>query len=232
MQKKDGLKGFQMNKVLEAQKFFDEVVRELMLADLNNLVMKIPAIPNTGGNCNFPIALFIFSCVEFLGYLTSEELIEGGNDYTKKRVFSYINDFFDKKYQDQVFENEATFVDVFRHGLSHEFFAKGAGISRDKGVLLGKNQEDILILSADEFYDAFRLSTQILYQKVSTNENNVADRICERYASLLDKNKKKFQYNSSGSKPSISTSAPSIAPPLKSVSGTGTVSYPMEGDNN
>lgn len=232
MRTKGGLKNYQMNRISEVQDFFNEVVQNLMLADLDNLVTKIPVVPNAGGNCNFPITLFIFSCIEFLGYLTSQELIDDDKDYTKKRVFSYIRDFFDDKYKNQILKNESTFVDVFRHGLSHEFFAKGAGISRDKGVLVGKNQAGILVLSADGFYEAFKLSAEVLKKRISTNDRGVADNLVERYTNLLHKNNKETPINSSGQNRSIPVLAPSIAKPLKSVNGTGTASYPMDNYNN
>lgn len=221
-----------MSKVVLAQDFFDEVVQGLMLADLNNLVTKIAVIPNSGGNCNFPIVLFIFSCIEFLGYLTAEELIEGGQEYTKGRIFSYINLFFDEKYKVQLNAKENDFVDIFRHGLSHEFFAKAAGVSRQKEILIGTDAiTNVLVLDADEFYKAFRLSTEVLRDKISS-ESGIAERIVDRYTNRLNDNKKKFGSNFTSANTPASIAGPTVAKPLKSVNDTGTASYTMSSEED
>ncbi len=69
-----------------AKKFLNEVVMGWMLGDLENMVTKIQPVENGAGNCNFPIVLYIFSCIEFLGFLTSEVIIPEREDYTKKRI--------------------------------------------------------------------------------------------------------------------------------------------------
>lgn len=221
-----------MDKVQQAQEFFEEVVKALMIGDLNNMVTKIPVVPNAGGNCNFPIALFIFSCIEFLGYLTSENLIEGSSNYSKDRVLSYIDSYFGENYKVQIKDNKEIFVAVFRHGLAHEFFAKAAGISRQTGTLITTDKSTgYLVLDADEFYVAFRASTETLKVKISNNDGGVADKIVSRYGALLKKNLSKFTPKFIASKTFTPISGPSIARPLKSVNNTGTASYPLDSED-
>lgn len=204
-----------MNYIKEASKFFHEVIEEMMLADLNNLTSKIKVVPNSGGNCNFPITLFIFSCIEFLGYLTSESLIDGNKDYSKKRFLSYIDSFFGENYKIQINNNREIFVSVFRHGLSHEFFAKAAGISRSSGTLVTTHPETgVLVLDADEFYQAFRVSTELLKDKILKDEDNICERIISRYSDLLNKNLKNFKHKFVSANTFTPISGASLAKPL------------------
>lgn len=217
-----------MNSVEEAQKFFHEVVEAMMIGDLDNMVTKIPVVPNAGGNCNFPITLFIFSCLEFLGYLTSDKLIDGGQNYTRDRVLSYIDGFFGDNYKTQIKNNRDVFVSVFRHGLAHEFFAKAAGVSRQTGTLITTHKETgYLVLDADEFYQAFKASTAALKENINKDVNGIANRIIDRYSKLLDKNLKNFKPKFISADTFTPISGPSIARPLKSVDNTGTAPYPL-----
>lgn len=173
-----------------AKKFLSDVVMGWMLGDLENIVTKIKPVENGSGNCNFPIALYIFSCIEFLGFLSSDVIIsEDSRNYTKSRVWSYMNSFFNENYLSQIRPYEDNFVSIFRHGLAHEFFAKAAGVSRNTGTLITYDERlKSLVLDADEFYQAFKSSVENLRLVVSQNQDKIADKMLSRYNVLQASN--------------------------------------------
>lgn len=205
-----------------AKKFFTEIIDGWMLSDLENMITKIPHIKGGAGNCNFPIALYIFSCIEFLGFLTSNIIITDDEDaYTKKRIWSYINSYFDNKYISQLRPYENDFVSIFRHGLAHEFFAKAAGISRGESLLIFFDPASkSLVLDADKFYEAFKSSTDSLKKAISQNSEKFTDRMLSRYNVLQASNFIKFlPKNMSTSTHTISSNA-SRAEPIEKTTTT------------
>lgn len=50
--------------------FFGEIVDCYMLADLSKIEKNFDST-NECGNCNFPLALQIFSCMDFIGWVIS-----------------------------------------------------------------------------------------------------------------------------------------------------------------
>lgn len=179
-----------LNKRIWTAGFIREVVGGWMLGDLDRMTSELKVAPNSRGNCNFPIALYIFACMEFLGYLVSpSEIKDGEKNYTEKRIWSYIELTFGnniKKFQP--YKN--IFVKIFRHGLSHEFFAKAAGISRKTGVLFS-HQGEFLVLDADEFFRVFEQSAFKLESLVA-DDLVLCERINSRYNSLVKRNSQKY----------------------------------------
>ena len=211
-----------MNHTELAQKFFTEIIDGWMLGDLENMVTKIPHVKGGVGNCNFPIALYIFSCVEFLGFLTSDVIITDHEDsYTKKRIWFYINSYFDDSSISQLKPYENDFVNIFRHGLAHEFFAKAAGISRDESLLVFYDTElKSLVLDADKFYNAFKSSTENLKKAVSQNSDKIADKMLSRYNVLQASNIIKFLPKNIPTSTHTSSSNASIAEPTEKTTTT------------
>lgn len=75
------------NKTLWLNGFMSEVVEGWMLTDLERLINDIPHRPSAAGNCNFPIALYVFACIEFLGQLTSNTAINSNRpSYTQASI--------------------------------------------------------------------------------------------------------------------------------------------------
>lgn len=172
----------------------DKVTDGYMLGDLKRIT-NLPVIPSKPGNCNFPIVLYIFSCIEFLGGLVSETPIPDGHGATQKRVWSYMQLTFGPHFQ--IFQqHEDNFVQIFRHGLSHEFFAKNAGVSRHQNELFGTSAGRKLTLDADRFFEIFYESCCTLKSLVERNEE-LAVRISERYLELQRRNQEKWSSSSS-----------------------------------
>src|SRR3989344_8086584 len=157
------------NKTQWLNDFISEVIDGWMLKDLESLI-SIPHRQSMAGNCNFPIALYIFSCLEFLGHLTSPNLITNQQSgYSKDRILSYIDNFFTKESTQEIQPYRSSFVNIFRNGLAHEYFAKSAGISRTEVNLLQVDNEGRPILDADRFAEAFKYSIDNLKKKVSSD---------------------------------------------------------------
>ncbi len=199
-----------------AQKFFEKIIDGWMLADLENMVTKIPAVEGAVGNCNFPIALYIFACIEFLGFLTSDVIIpDGADNDTKRRIWSYMNSYFDNGFISQLKSYEDDFVSIFRHGLAHEFFAKAAEVSRGKSLLVFYDTDlKSLVLDADKFYEAFKFSTENLKQVISQNTGKIADKMLSRYNTLQASNFIKFLPKNVPTSTHTSLSNASIAEPI------------------
>ena len=170
--------------------FFQQVIRGWMIGDLKRLTENILPIPNSDGNCNFPISLYVFSCIEFLGYLTTEDfdsIKDGPGGYSSRRIITFIENFFPDESKREIEPYKALFVNIFRNGLAHEYFAKSAGISRSVEHLLYKDSTGNLILDADRFASTFEQSTTKLKEKIASDDNLVK-RIYERYHENYNKN--------------------------------------------
>ena len=168
--------------------FLAEVVDGWMLKDLERLLNDIPHRPNEAGNCNFPIALYIFSCLDFLGHLTSTNLISSNQPgFTQARIMNFIDDFFPDDFRQKIQPHRNSFVNIFRNGLAHEYFAKSAGISRTETEPLQVNNQGMLTLDADRFAEAFRKSVERLKEAIKTDAN-LAERMADRYNSQYQHN--------------------------------------------
>lgn len=64
------------------------------------------------------------------------------------------------------------FTNIFRHGLAHEYFAKGSGIARKGKELLGIDlDKEALVLDADILLEEFKASIKLLREKVNKDPN-------------------------------------------------------------
>ena len=198
-------------------RFIAEVVDGWMLGDLKRMVTEIKHYPDSAGNCNFPIALYTFTCIEFLGYLTSPTPIPDGQGSTFSRIWSYIDSFFSETYKQQLNPYRDRFVNIFRHGLAHEYFAKSAGVSRTHPKLL-REEGGVPILDADRFYDAFRESVVGLKEAVNQDKEAIVERITTRYTA-----KQRGYTEVTTTTTTTSSSGASIAPKLQDIKQTTTL---------
>lgn len=176
-----------MDKKIEAlNNFIAQVVDGWMLGDLTTLTA-IPHNPGAAGNCNFPIALYTFSCVEFLGQLTFLGTLPP-RGYTKASVLGFIDDFFPDDFKQKLQPHKNEFVNIFRNGLAHNYFAKAAGVSRTKTEPFSM-EDGHLVLDADRFADAFRLAVDKLKTTIQ-NDTQLVERMVDRYETQVNENQK------------------------------------------
>lgn len=103
--------------------------------------MAIKPIPGRAGNINFPLALCSLADIEYLG-----SFFTGKIDHAfEKNVGEYISKCFDnpKDYQIDVLAH------IFRNGLAHEFFARGAVCRGETTKPLFKDDNFDIVLNAD-----------------------------------------------------------------------------------
>jgi len=173
--------------------FVAEVIDGWMCGDIENLE-NIPHRLGQPGNCNFPIALYVFACTEFLGQLTARSPVpkQGG---TKKAILDYIEEFFPDEFKEELKPHRNRFVNLFRHGLAHNYFAKASGVSRTRKTHFSIDQGR-LILDADMFAQSFVESTKKLKIKIK-NDQKLAQVMVGNYNKQYNDNLKYLPPNAS-----------------------------------
>lgn len=166
------------------QVFFGEIIQCYMLADLAKIEGNYDP-SNKCGNCNFPLALQIFSCMDFIGWLISNP--KNQPDETAKNIESFVSNLFSTTRKMQV-QEVTKFAKIFRHGLAHEYFAKDSGISRKGKELLSVDlDKEVLVLDADILLEEFRASIERLRQKIE-NDPSLGSEIRTRYTEMQNDN--------------------------------------------
>jgi len=134
------------------------------------------------GDCNFPIAIFCLSSIEFLGKIISNK------NNCKDQALDYINKYFvDGKNKNQIKDIGRDFMGVFRDGPAHIFFPKfGAGIRRKGDELISKTSTNKIILSTDKFADEF-LKSLNRFRYDFNNDKEFRVKIIDNYGNILSK---------------------------------------------
>ncbi len=166
------------NKTVILDYFIAEVVDGWMLTDLERLT-SIPHRSGAAGNCNFPIALYTFACVEFLGQLTFSGKSLPKKGYAQASIMGFIDDYFPDDFKEKLKPHRRNFVNIFRNGLAHNYFAKAAGISRTKADPFTV-ENNHLVLDADQFAEAFKLAVEKL-KKVLKTDTKLMELMVNRY---------------------------------------------------
>lgn len=173
--------------------FIAEVVDGWMLGDLERLIKDIPHKKDEAGNCNFPIALYVFSCVEFLGQLTAIPPIDTKKPgYSQKSIIGFIETYFPSNFNKKLQPHKKDFVNVFRNGLAHNYFAKYAGVSRTETDPIGVNSDGMLELDADCFAEAFEIAVGNLKKSIK-GDVKLAEQIVDRYNDQYQNNQLRFK---------------------------------------
>lgn len=195
--------------------FLTEIVKGYMIGDLKRL-LSIKVIPNYDGNCNFPIALYVFSCMDFLGYLIAEKDFDPGGD-TINRINAYIENAFTEKDRWELEPHMGELVKRFRHGLGHEFFPRMGGISRTNDKIFTKSsKDDLLVLDADRLAEMFMRSVPNLERLFESEETCL--RAFDRYVGMQERNQDFLAGTATETevliKPSLSGNATTTVQPL------------------
>jgi len=173
--------------------FITEVIDGWMLNDLERLINDIPHRPGKAGNCNFPIALYVFACIEFLGQLTSVVPIDTKEPgHTQKSIMGFIDTYFPEDFKRKTQLYRSNFVNIFRHGLAHNYFAKYAGVSRTESEPLQVDSEGMLVLDADRFVEAFKSAINTLKEAIK-NDTELTQRMVDRYNKQYKDNRLRFK---------------------------------------
>ena len=148
----------------------------------------------------------------------------------------FIDDFFPDDFKQKIQPHQNDFVNIFRNGLAHNYFAKAAGISRTEREPLWVNPEGVLVLDADRFVEAFKSAIEKLKETIKT-DTQLTERMVDRYETQYQHNlrfmsptlKQTLITRSSGASlphPSmtrgLTTSSPSVPPTVYDISKTTT----------
>lgn len=138
--------------------FLDRIVDGWIRRDLERMMSGIPANDGEIGNINLPLALCTLSYMEFLG------------GYLIGRYRSFATSA--KKYIKQCFSNPSEYnvallMDIYRNGLSHEYFAR-SGISREnERPALYLSKEGQVVLDVETLTKDFIKSLQVFRTELS-----------------------------------------------------------------
>lgn len=125
--------------------FSEKVVLGYIKEDLARMVSAIRPIPSQPGNINFPLALFTFSCMDYLG-----SYLLGKDKKFQKNIQKYIELCFTRPEQYPV-----AILKIFRDPLAHRFFPSG-GVSRGgRRPALTKTLDDKALLDIEVLVSDF-----------------------------------------------------------------------------
>ena len=170
---------------MDSNTFLNKIVFGWIKNDLERMTTQVPARNGQDGNINFPLALCTLSYMEYLGgFLLGEE-----GDFTNNAT-EYIDKCFSHKNEYPI----DILRDIFRNGLAHEYFARGA-ISRNNlrpaiykqsgvGAIL-----DVETLVTDFLNSLNEFKTQLTeekYQKRMSRALNEIERFKTKHKTLVD----------------------------------------------
>lgn len=177
---------------MKKDEFIKKYVLGWMKRDFEKIIEKIPVIPNEPGNIGFFLALSVLVSIDALG-----GFLLGENKGFKENVKEYISKCFRKPgdYRIKILQ------DVYRNGLAHEFFSRGAvtrgsscpAMFRDKkiGVTLDANTlakdflESLNKFTEDLTEENYQKRSKQLQKKISEciiNNQPIIDSLPERDA--------------------------------------------------
>lgn len=143
---------------MDLNTFLDKIVFGWIKHDLERMKTSIPALSGEAGNINFPLALCVLAYLEYLGgFLIGEDKGFAENSD------AYIKQCFERpdEYPIEILR------DIFRNGLAHEYFARGA-ISRDGETPAIFNKPGIgVILDVETLVDDFLQSLEKFKENLS-----------------------------------------------------------------
>lgn len=142
---------------MKQKDFLSNIVFGWIKHDLENMKNEIPPHSKEVGNIHFPLTICVLSYMEYLGsFLKGEE----GNFTENVRL--YIDECFHNSGEYQI----DILRDLFRNGLSHEYFARGA-ISRDgEHPAMYKDKTFGVILDAETLVDDFLSSLDVFKDRL------------------------------------------------------------------
>jgi len=115
------------NAARRMRNFFDNEISNFVLPDIDRLTNEIR--PNDQGlrGCTVPLAMLLFSLIDLLGFLMRPD--QNANKRKTRRNFEYLlseSRYFSETYA----ENWKMILELFRHGIMHQFFPKASGITK------------------------------------------------------------------------------------------------------
>jgi hypothetical protein len=158
-----------------------KLVKGYIVGDLKRM-LDVKVKPNYDGNINFPIALYTFTSISFLGFLVSKNEFE--EDW--KRINAHIDLFFTPEDKAEIEPHKTEFTSKYRNGLAHEYFPKMSGISRTNEHLMTLSSKEYWVLDADVLANMFIRSVDNLVK--ACKDKYFCLQIFNRYNAIQTRN--------------------------------------------
>jgi len=165
--------------------FLDKIVFGWIKNDLERMTTAIPARSSEVGNINFPLALCVLSYMEYLG-----GFLLGKDRGFAENTGTYITQCFERpsEYPIEILR------DIFRNGLAHEYFARGAISREGNRPAIYKEPMIGAILDVDTLVNDFLRSleqfktkiTESNYQKRMDSAMKKIEQMKGSYSALID----------------------------------------------
>jgi hypothetical protein len=119
-----------LNAKKRVQDFFDVEISFYVLPDIERLTNEIRPDSNGQRGCTIPLAMMLFSVIDFLGFLMRDD--ENANKKHTYKNFHYLlskSGYFPRIYSEN--KNCEKIVELFRHGIIHQFFSKASAVTKE-----------------------------------------------------------------------------------------------------
>ncbi len=203
---------------MDLNTFFNKIVFGWIKHDLERMTTEIPALDGAVGNINFPLALCVLSYMEYLGGF----LLGKKGNFTDNA----------KEYIDKCFVHKDEYPidilrDIFRNGLAHEYFARGAisrnnlrpAVYKQSGVGAIGAILDVETLVKDFLDSLDKFKTQLIEKKYKARMSKALDEIKRfkiKHTTLIDSLSEGQVYSSASMHATTSSSRASGYPsPIK-----------------
>jgi len=143
---------------MDINAFLEKIVFGWIKNDLERMTKEIPARNGAVGNINFPLSLCVLAYMEYLGGF----LLGRKGDFTHN-VEEYLERCFQKSEEYPI----DILRDIFRNGLAHEYFARGAISRNGLRPPVYKHKEAGAILDVETLIEDFLSSLEKFKMELS-----------------------------------------------------------------
>ncbi|MCK5214747.1 MAG: hypothetical protein KAR05_05290 [Candidatus Omnitrophica bacterium] len=163
--------------------FFNNEIKDYVIGDLDRLSAIRPDKKTGLRGCSIPQAMLIFAILDLFGYLVNEDPNVSKKATLKnyKVIFSAKLGLFPAHYEKEAKKN----VELFRHGVMHQFFAKASGVAK-----LTQDMPLIHLIDGTPYLNVDRLTEDTINairQLRKRIENGCCDYLAKQINKHLDK---------------------------------------------
>jgi len=183
---------------MDFETFKQKVVDRWIKRDFERILEGVPVIPGGDGNINFLLALGVLSYMEALG-----SLLLGKDCDFKQNVKEYIEKCFSKPDEYPI----GILKDIYRHGLAHEYFARGGVSRKGKHPAVFRDPNIGPVLDAETLANDFLLSLEKFKTELKKeNYENRMKKLVDKIEKVQKDNEENINRLPSEKTTSISTS--------------------------
>lgn len=195
---------------MDKNQFLNEIVFGWIKSDLERMKNEVPVRPGQPGNINFFLALCVLVSMEHLGGFLL------GEDKKFENVKKYINKCFSNPgdYPIEILK------DIYRNGLAHEFFPRGAVSRANERPPIFVDNKIGIVLDAETLANDFlnsldKFKTELDETKYNQRMQQIKQKVRDQQAnhkSIIDSLPRKSAISTSTG--SATSESPSSPPPI------------------